>query len=488
MRNQNMFSAKKLMLLLLAGTISLAGCKKYLDVNDNPNNPDSATPALLLPTVEASVGQLIGNSFQVNGGIWAQFWTQSPTASQYRTLDQYNPANTTYDRPWLTIYRSALINAELIINNPVNSPYAKGMAYVLKAYTFQVATDAFGDIPLGEALKGNQYTSPKYATQELVYDSVFTYIDKGIALLNTATAPAIGAQDMIFQGNTTKWKAFANTLKLKAYLRLSQVNASKAQAGIAAIYAANPAFLAEDASIKYTTTGGNQNPLYNEMVALSRTQNLVASGTTVKAFKANNDPRAFKFYNFVSGGSTDTIAYINQGTYASNSTKRVSTPSALVGGVAVDDASAVAPVKLMSTSESAFLQAEAVARGWASGSVTALFTSGVTSSFTSVGLTAAQATAYLAAAPAAQLTTDPADQIKKIITQKYFSMCGFQGFEAWTEWRRTGYPDFLVRSAASVLGANTRVALRMLYPNSEITTNANYPGTQLIYTPVWWDK
>ncbi|MCX2478557.1 SusD/RagB family nutrient-binding outer membrane lipoprotein [Pedobacter sp. MC2016-15] len=488
MRNQNMFSAKKLMLLLLAGTISLAGCKKYLDVNDNPNNPDSATPALLLPTVEASVGQLVGNSFQINGGLWAQYWTQSPTASQYRTLDQYNPTNASYDRAWLTIYRNALINAELIINNQVNSPYAKGMAYVLKAYTFQVATDAFGDIPLAEALKGTEYSSPRYSTQELVYDSVFTYIDKGIALLNTPTAPAIGAQDMIFQGNTTKWKAFATTLKLKAYLRLSQVNASKAQAGIAAIYAATPAFLAEDASMKYTTTGGNQNPLYNEMVALGRTQNLVASGTAVKAFKANNDPRAFKFYNFVSGGSTDTIAYINQGTYASNSTKRVSTPSTLVGGVAVDDASAVAPVKLMSASESAFLQAEAVARGWATGSVNALFNTGVTTSFTSVGLTATQAAAYLASAPAAQLTTDPADQIKKIITQKYFAMCGFQGFEAWTEWRRTGYPDFLVRSAASVLGANTRVALRMIYPNSEITTNGNYPGTQLIYTPVWWDK
>jgi hypothetical protein len=487
MRNQDIFSCKKLLLLLLVSTISFAGCKKYLDVNENPNNPDTATPALLLPTVEASIGQLIGNSFQVNGNIWAQYWTQSPTASQYRNFERYDPANTVYDRPWTTIYRNALINAELIINNNVNSPYAKGMAYVLKAYTFQVATDAFGDIPLGEALKGTVYTSPRYASQELVYDSIFNYIDKGIVLLNTPSGPALGEQDLIFQGDTGKWKAFANTLKLRAYLRLSQVNPAKAQAGIAAIYSANPTFLDEDAAIQYSTTGGNQNPFYNEMVALDRTQNVVASGSAVKAFNANSDPRVFAFYNIVTGSTADTIAYINQGSYASNSTKRVSAPSPLVGGTAVDPTSAVAPVKLISATESYFLQAEAVSRGWATGSVATLFRQGITESFAAVGLSAA-APGYIAAAPDAQLTADATDMLKKIITQKYYAMCGFQGFEAWTEWRRTGYPNFLVRSAASTLGANTRVPLRMLYPNSEITTNSNFPGIVTIYTPVWWDK
>ncbi|MNN96821.1 Susd and RagB outer membrane lipoprotein [compost metagenome] len=65
-------------------------------------------------------------------------------------------------------------------------------------------------------------------------------------------------------------------------------------------------------------------------------------------------------------------------------------------------------------------------------------------------------------------------------------MCGFQGFEAWTEWRRTGYPTFFTTSAASTLGEG-RMPLRMPYSNSEATTNANYPGNVVIYTPVWWD-
>jgi hypothetical protein len=65
-------------------------------------------------------------------------------------------------------------------------------------------------------------------------------------------------------------------------------------------------------------------------------------------------------------------------------------------------------------------------------------------------------------------------------------MNGFQNFEAWTEYRRTGYPTFLVQSKASIL-ANGEMPQRLLYPNTELTTNLNYPGTKAITVPVWWD-
>jgi len=136
--------------------------------------------------------------------------------------------------------------------------------------------------------------------------------------------------------------------------------------------------------------------------------------------------------------------------------------------------------------ESYFLQAEAVARGWATGNLSNLFTTGIRRSFDALGISAS-ATAYIQNAPDAQLPGTTAGNIRAIITQKYYAMNGFQGFEAWTEWRRTGYPDFIQTSAASTLGAG-RMPLRFLYPNSEVTTNLNYPGTIPIYEPVWWDK
>jgi len=78
-------------------------------------------------------------------------------------------------------------------------------------------------------------------------------------------------------------------------------------------------------------------------------------------------------------------------------------------------------------------------------------------------------------------------KIKAIITQKYYAMCGFQGFEAWSEYRRTGYPNFLITSVASTLAAG-KLPLRLLYPNSEATSNLNFPGNQTIDVPVWWGK
>ncbi|WP_448701978.1 SusD/RagB family nutrient-binding outer membrane lipoprotein [Mucilaginibacter sp. AW1-3] len=481
--------------VLFAGLVVAAGfsgCKKYLDVNQNPNNPDSAEPALLLPTTQAAISQVMGNSFQIFGNIWAQYWTQSPLSSQYKSIDQYNPTTTAFDNPWLNLYRGALINADLITKSTEPQlEYTKGIAYVMKAYAFQVATDAFGDIPVTQALQGSVFQNPKYDPQQTAYDSIFVYLNKAMPLLNTAGAISPGTQDMIFQGNMTRWIAFANTLKLRAYLRLSKANPAGAQAGIAALYATNPTFLTVDASIKYTSTGGNENPLYNEMASptLGKVQNIVASSTVVNAFTANNDPRLAKFFTVYVDkvAPTDSLTSIPQGSYVANATKKVSPPSPLVGGKADDPTSATAPVKLMSAAESYFLQAEAVARGWATGNLTTLYTAGVTASFVATG--AGDPTVYLATAPAGlqALTTAVTvnDKVKAIITQKYFAMCGFQGFEAWTEWRRTGFPTFFVTSAASILPAGN-MPLRMRYPNTELTSNLSYPGTVPLPTPVWW--
>ncbi|MDB5020639.1 MAG: SusD/RagB family nutrient-binding outer rane lipoprotein [Pedobacter sp.] len=483
--------AKKLLVLLAIGTIGLVGCKKFIDVNENPNNPVTATPNLLLPVVEAGISQLVGNNYQIYGNIWAEYWTQGTASSQYRSLEQYNVTNTAFDGPWNITYRNVLQNAQTIINSTApNNELTRGIAYILKAYTVQLTTDAYGDIPLTEALNASQFASPHYDPQQLVYDSIFNYIDLGIASLNVPNATSPGEQDMLFGGDIAQWTAFANTLKLRAYLRLSQVDPAKAQAGIEALYTGAATFLTEDATMTFTTTGGNENPLYNEMLGLGRTQNLVASATAVTHLKANRDPRLNKYYDLIPG--QDTIAYIPQGSYRSNSGKLVSPPSPLVGGnasAASSAQSAVAPVKLISAAESYFLQAEAAARGWGGtpAQAAALFNSGITTSFTGLGLSEAQATSYIATAADAKLPGNVNGNIRAIITQKYYAMDGFQGFEAWTEWRRTGYPDFLVPSVASIIGAG-KVPLRFLYPNSELTTNLNYPGTQTIDTPVWWDK
>ncbi|RCH55719.1 SusD/RagB family nutrient-binding outer membrane lipoprotein [Mucilaginibacter hurinus] len=495
MSKKYIFNPKQLLLVIIIAAAGLTGCKKFLDINQNPNNPDSADPNLLLPTTQAAVSQIVGNAFQIYGSFWAQYWTQNPTSSQYRSIDQYNPAATAFDRPWLILYRNALINADLIIKSPqTDIDHTKGIAYIMKAYAYQLTTDAFGDVPLKEALQPTLYTSPKFDSQQSVYDSIFKYIDLGLGLVQSGTSVAVGNQDMIFKGNMDSWVAFANTLKLRAYLRIANVDAAKAQAGIEALYATSPTFLNADATITYTTTGGNENPLYNEMASptLNKVQNIVASSTSVDTMYDNNDLRVEKLYDIFltdTASEGNRIRSIAQGTYNNtlHTGKQVSPPSPLVGGRANNQASATAPVKLISKAESKFLQAEAAARGWGNGSAPSLYAEGIAASFTALGLTTGQADAYILQPVVAYPEGASLDeQMEAIITQKWYAMNGFQGFEAWTEWRRTGYPNFLVQSAASTQGAG-RMPLRMTYPNSEAVSNLNYPGTVSLFTPVWWD-
>lgn len=484
MKNYKKIFTSSLLILCFISLLGM-GCSKFLDVNDNPNNPDNADPNLLLPSSEAAIGVLIGNSFQIYGSFLAQYWTQSPSASQYKSIDQYAFTNNGFNYPWLFIYRSALENLQLIIDkNDEHRIQYTAISYILKAYTLQVATDAFGDVPVSDALKGAG--SPVYDKQEAVYDSVFSYLEKGRALLDNSSPEKPGSEDLIFAGDMDQWALFANSIELRAYMRLSEIDAAKAKKGIQNLYAENAKFLETDAAIAYSTTGGNQNPLYVNMLGLGKTQNLVASETVISAFVRNKDPRQFALYDSLIGQKgRDTIAYIPQGSFKANSTKSVSPPSILVGGNAQKDASALAPVRLMSLPEINFLQSEAIARGWADGDAKDLFNKGIEASFTADGLNQDSLTNYLASAPDAQFPSSPSDQIKAIITQKYYAMCGSQGFEAWTEWRRTGFPDFLVKSDAA---PNQPFPLRFLYPLSEVTTNSNYPGTVSQNTPVWWDK
>ena len=478
---------KRIALVIFPAVLLLSsGCKKFLNVNQDPNNLDASLPTQLLPTVEASIGVALGDDYFPFGNMWAQYFTQSTVASQYKATDEYLQQNSDFNYAWMHLYQNALINAQLVITNSAgNSSYVQYLAigYALKAYALQLTTDAFGDIPNAEAVQGTANKNPTYDKQQIVYDSIFSLLEKGKALMSNADPNNPGATDLIFQGDMDRWIAFANTLELRAYLRLTQVDPTTAQAGVQALYASNASFLATNAAMTYTATGGNENPFYTTAVSLGRTINLIASQTIISAFVRNNDARQFALFDSLP--KSDTIAYLAQGAFAANTNLPCSTPSALIGGNPQDANSARAPVFLISKSESDFLQAEAIARGWGHGSASSMFTAGIQASFAADGIPDS-ATNYIASAPDARFPASGLpNQLQAIITQKYYAMCGSQSFEAWTEWRRTGYPTFFVPSAAN--GGRT-YPLRFLYPQTELTGNTNYPGTVPETTRVWWDS
>ncbi|GAA4463902.1 SusD/RagB family nutrient-binding outer membrane lipoprotein [Nemorincola caseinilytica] len=498
---------KKIVVTAMAGlTLGVSSCRKYLDVNNNPNVASNATVNTLLPAAQLYIGSAMGTDMQINGAIWAQHWTQSPAGKEYVALEQHTPNAEAYNMSWQNLYAGAENFHQLykLADAQYKGQY-KAIAMLMQAYAFQALADGWGDIPYSDALKG-QYpdghiVNPKYDSQRVVYRGIVATIDSATKLINTADASAPGADDLVYGGNMSKWNKFANTLKLRALLRVANIDPVYAKNKIDSLFMKNPQFIGngDDARIVYGAAKGNNHPLFAELSApaLGGKQQLAGSKTAIDTMNANNDLRGMVVYRQVSGmglvGVTQS-AYdiaLPDGSY--------SIPSSYVGADISSASSATASVMLLSSWESYFLQAEAFARGYAVGNDQQMFHAGINASFlyysnaltneTGIGGAAAY-TAYVGSLPAAYWTLYPTtgtteDRLRYIITQKWLAMSGTQGFEAWTEWRRTGYPDFLVSPRNSHLGG--KMPLRFLYPASEKANNSNYPGEISVTTPLWWD-
>lgn len=482
-------TTKKFGLALLVAGAALAapmtGCKKTLDVNQNPNALSDVTARQLLSSAEVSIAQAYGNYFQIAGGFWAQYWTQNPIASQYKSFDQYDPGPSSANTAWQLLYAGALQDLEKLIEKDESANYT-AVAMLLKAYTFQLLTDNFGDIPYSEALRGDEgISSPKYDAQEAVYNGLIEMTTQALALIDVdGLAPE---NDVIFAGDMHHWEEFGNTLLLRLYMRLSNVNPGKAQQGIATLATAD--FLSISAELTYTNQAGNANPLYAESHAIGN-QNIIASATAIDSFRLRGDPRIEVFY-FANGSP---YRGLRQGDFTTtNTTIAYAYPGAAVGGianptVALDAETQSAPVKLLSSYESLFLQAEAAARGWLPGNDQDLLEEAITTNMEEYGITDDDSTItdYLLDVVNYPTGGSLSDRLRVIITEKYYAMCGNQNIEAWTEWRRTGYPTFFQISIAP--GAGSQFPARLPYPETEITRNLNFPGQKSVFDRVYWDN
>src|SRR5690606_9460306 len=149
---------KYLVACTMACMMGLTSCEKdFLDVNVNPNSPASSTEALTLPAGMGTTAFVMANQFQLLGNFWAQHWTQAGGAQQYRAIDQYQITSSDYDgRVWGEFYAGALADFDYVANkaNAEDNPNYAAIAEIMKAYVFQVLTDAYGDIPYTQALQG----------------------------------------------------------------------------------------------------------------------------------------------------------------------------------------------------------------------------------------------------------------------------------------------------------------------------------------------
>jgi hypothetical protein len=482
------------LMIAITGLLFFASCKKdYLDVNTDPNNPVKVSIDLVLPTTQAFTAYNMGNPYQILGGFWGQYWTQGPTGSQFTAYDQYTITSASFDRQWINMYSGPLNDLRYIVEQGTAGGQKNyvAVAKIMQAYVFQIMTDLHGDIPFSDALKGGEgVIAPKFDSQKDVYEGLIRLVNDGLALIDETSTAHPGADDLFFGGDMEKWTRFGNTVKLRIYLRQAYVQPTVAENGIKAMYTANAKFLNEgdDAEVQFSNTTFNEHPLYAFIHSIGEF-NILASRTALNYLINNNDPRADQFYlRATAAPNAGNHFGIVQGNGrnlpnpATLSDRQFSKPGPAVGG----PGGGASPVVLMSAAESYFLQAEAVARGWGTGNAKQLYENGVKTSFHRWGFTDAGFNTYIAQ-PAVQFpvagTID--NMVKAIIFQKWVSMCGTENVEAWTEWRRTGYPDIFTVSLTSNIGA--RFPVRLLYPDSEVSANPNTPTQKPVTEKVWWD-
>jgi hypothetical protein len=279
------------------------------------------------------------------------------------------------------------------------------------------------------------------------------------------------------------WERFANTLKLKMYLRMVNAKASEAEQGIKALYAANAKFLETGAGITVFEDKPNySNPFYEQNIRrLNTTDNLRASETFVSWLRTNNDPRIVKYFGSTNPGT------MHQGDFTNT------TPA--YGTSAVFIQSATDPVWFISEAESYFMQAEARERYFAGAGAKVLYDAGVTAAFAQVNLTPGALLTGIYAYPSGGTFQQ---KLEAIIVQKWASFPGTHDLEGFFEKNRTGYPRTspvystdasyvpgrLVYPKNGVTGGV--FPKRFLFPDIERARNQNTPAELPITTKVWW--
>ncbi|WP_347157958.1 SusD/RagB family nutrient-binding outer membrane lipoprotein [Pontibacter chitinilyticus] len=481
-----------LSLVVFACSWGISACDDFLDVNVDPNNPATATPALTLPAAEGELAYVLGNQFQFLGNFFAQHWAQSGGANQYCDLELYSMTSSSYDaRVWGELYAGALEDFKYVADQGAvtGDPNFTAIGVIMQAYTFQLITDAWGDVPFTTALEGLDQLNPEYQSQEQIYDGLIPMLDSAIAIIDEGNSD-VGSSDLVYGGDMDLWRRFANTLKLRIYLRQAYVRPDVAQAGVEQLYASGAKFLemGQTAAVAFADQTQNRNPFYQTQVVFRGGVDVVASNTALGYLKATSDPRINEFYAPVeTGANIGRFEGVDQGVECTP--QRVGTLANALSKPGPAVAGPATAVPFISAAESYFLQAEAAARGWTNGTAdaAALYEQGIRASFNYLGIDEAAVPALLQKPEVAYPAGAPVEQqVNQIITQKWLSFSGTQGFEAWTEYRRTGYPDFIEPSAASTLGGS-QLPKRILYPNTESIRNQNFPGLKEIDVPVWWD-
>jgi hypothetical protein len=423
------------------------------------------------------------------------------------------------DNLWQVQYAQSLKDWQAIIDKGAATGLANHEATgrTMKAFTFQFVTDIWGNVPYSEALQGDgeqPITTPVYDAQSAIYADLAAQLGTAVGMFN-AGAAGWGAEDLIFSGDMAAWARFANSLRLRTGMRLANVAGSDARQVVEAAAAHSAGLItsnSQNAVLRYLDSAPNQQPLF---VNARTRDDHAPSRTLVNLLGSLNDPRLPIYAEPVANDSLAMGHHViyNGEVYRGmqNSVNSADVPPLPTisrigaywrggqGAVASFPASATTPTLLMTAAEVHFLLAEAALRGWSvPGTAQGHYEAGVRAAMAQydgamgIAIPSAAVDAYLLQPGVAWGTAPSGDDLELIIKQKWLALYT-NGFEAYAEYRRTGYPTEIT------VGPNASLPFvpgRIPYPDSEQSLNrANWEAAVAaqaslndgVYTGrVWW--
>jgi len=494
--------------ITIVTALALASCDKgFEEMNTNPNALTDPAVKSMFTLAEIYVdGQDFSNTRGNNiyaAQIVQHFSSLGGPGSKYTYSSEYSGAlfGESYGKGLNQIFQLLSV----IENTPENSNTIQACR-IMKVFLFQKLTDTYGEIPYFEAGKGynGNVFAPKYDTQEAIYNDLLKELDEAGDALD-ANKAFVGNADLYYQSNVGKWKKLANSLMLRVAMRLSKVNPAKAKQYVEKAFAKG-VFTSNDDSLVLKHDAGPQgvktNPITSSWVRNDLNggdANTKFSKTFIDLLKNNNDPRLRIYAKLEATG--DNTPENQQGLandakeFPGGDKKKFSDPNTSTV-LRLD-----APTLIMSYAEVEFLLAEAAVKGWnVGGTAQKYYEDGVKAAMDVLtifgdkvaAVSPAEYNTYITAHPFKAAGTE-AEKIEQIITQKWIVLL-FNGFEAFSEYRRTGYPVLVPVNDPTGETKGT-IPRRLIYDQSELITNSvNYKeavarqGLDLMTTRIWWDK
>ncbi len=479
-------------LFSVVALVVLNSCKKDFDeLNQNPNAITSEViqPDYLFP--KSVIAPFSAYNVGVNTELWALMtWTQMVGNSNAVTLnEEYIYGGSDVDLIWSVYYTQGLTNVQQVINltqDNAQDVNKTAIARIWKVYLFHVITDLWGDIPYSEALKGDLESKilyPKYDSQQSIYEHMLSELKAATTSFDPSKKTL--STDMIYGGDLDAWTKLANTLRLRLALRIYNADQQLATEHIQELMTASNFInsASEGAYFEYSYGDNVRSPIAEGYRQAQVSE--LPSQLLVNLLLDDQDPRISYMIQpteesqvigiFAPYVGTSNFSPTKQdGFYRSNFNER------FIGGTNFESPEAR---PILSYEESCMLQAEAALKGFG-GDAASLLSAGIRAHMYTLAMPDSVIDPYVDSI--ALLTVDQ----ELISTEKWKCFFMRDGFEAYAEWRRTGFPKVLDQGGSEL--DQTLVPTRLPLPSAEISRNENIKDLTIsptdMFAKVWWDQ